>query len=131
MPDSEQARMINAIGEAIVEDPNVERVEWQALAFVATILDGQEQMTGYRYTGDGGFEALRLRGFGDVLDQLMELREAMQAEAGAAPWSQCLIQITKPDYALKLTYEYENPERWRPRKVGLDMSEFAGSLRPA
>ncbi len=61
-----------------------------------------------------------------------DLRAAMAAAApDGLPWLQCLLQITRPDYRLKLSFDYENPDRWSAQETSADMSAFADALRPA
>ncbi len=131
MTDATQAALITALGEMVVEDRSFATRPWVDLALVATITDETEEITGYRYLDDGSFEAEVPEEFGAVLEKLGELRTAMQAVASDhRPWLQCLLQITRPEYELKLVFEYENDSRWSPAETCLDMSAFAGALRP-
>lgn len=128
MTDAAQADLTVALGELIVEDPGFATRPWVALSLVATFAEGQQSVTGYRYLADGDFEAQIPRNLDEVLDKLEELRNAMAGDQ--QPWLQCLIQITRPDYDLKLAFEYDDPAKWAPTGVSRDMAAFADALRP-
>ena len=61
--------------------------------------------------------------------RVRDLRDDMAAN-GDGSFVQCLIHLTRPEYRLRLQFEFDDPKRWAPRKIGLDMSEFAEMLRP-
>lgn len=121
--------MILEVGRMVIEDPEYRDDRWQAISLVGTLGDGQREMTGYQYFADGDFEAAAPEEFGDILRKLMELRDVMEVVNGDV-WKQCLIQITKPDYEVKMQFEYDDAQRWTPKEVSLDMSGFANSIRP-
>ncbi|WP_299730324.1 hypothetical protein [uncultured Tateyamaria sp.] len=129
MADAVSADLTIEVGEMVVENFQVRDDSWHGLALVGTFFEGSEECSGYQYFADGSFEAGGMNNFGDFLDKLLELREHM-AENGEGTFVQCLIHVTKPDYALRIQYEYDNPERWWPSGPSADMSEFAEQLRP-
>lgn len=130
MSSETQAALISAVGEMIVEDKAMQRAPWQSLALAVTLdNDGNEEMSGYRYLEDGSFEAGSPDEFGDILDKLLELKAEMAAD-GDGSFQQCLIHIIKPEYKIRIQFEFDNPKRWWPKTVGVDMSEFAEALRP-
>lgn len=129
MADATTADLTIEIGEMIVENFEYRDDTWQGLALVATFFEGSEECSGYQYFGDGSFEAGGVKNFGDFLDKLLELRAHMH-QNGEGAFVQCLIHITRPDYALRIQYEHENPERWWPGGPSADMSAFAEQLRP-
>ncbi|MEW9921824.1 hypothetical protein AB2B41_19630 [Marimonas sp. MJW-29] len=124
-----QSELAFAVGELIVEDPGIAGKEWEAISVVATFRDGAEELVGYRYESDGGFEALEPVNADDILDKLEELRDAMDEEVEGA-WVQCLIHIAKPDFSFRVQYEYSDPDRWSPDGITNTMAEFAESLKP-
>ena len=130
MTDSIQNALIFEIGEMILDDPEYAGDTWDALSIVTTLDDGTERMSGYVYDAEGGFEAAAPERFGPILDKLIELRERME-ETGGGAFVQCLIQIKKPDYALTVKFEHDDPGRWSPGKVSMDMNQYAEALRPA
>lgn len=130
MTTEKQAALITQIGEMIVEDPRYLANPWHAIGIAATVSDsGTEKMSGYRYLEDGSFEAGGPKEFGDLLDKLLELKAEMVLQ-GERGFQQCLIHITKPDYKLRLQFEFDDPTRWSPTATGMDMSAFATLLRP-
>ena len=130
MSDEVSSKLIREIGEMILDDPEFGNDRWDAISLVATIHDGSEEMSGYMYFADGSFEAAAPINFGDIIDKFLDLREHMDSN-GQGAFLQCLVHITKPDIALRLQFEHENPKRWWPEKVSMDMSAFAEQLRPA
>ena len=129
MTDEKSADLIRKMGEMIINDPEFEDDSWEAIGLVATFQNGSEEMSGYSYFADGSFEAAAPVNFGDVVDKFLELRNYMEA-TGQGAFLQCLIHITKPDYALRVQFEHNDPKRWWPKKISMDMSEFAEQLRP-
>ncbi|KIX20081.1 hypothetical protein SY27_16345 [Flavobacterium sp. 316] len=128
MSKEKQAQLITEIGEMIVEDKTYQTKSWHSLAIAITLTD-EEKMSGYLYQEDGTYEAGSPREFGDLLDKLLELKAEMVKD-GDKPFLQCLIHITKPNYKIRLQFEYENPKRWTRKSTGMDMSAFANALKP-
>lgn len=124
------ADLVHEIGNRILDDPGLNGVEWDSIALVMTVVDGSERFGGYRFYGQDDYEAVRLRASGEVMDVLLDLRDAMQEDEGGAPWVQCLIQISRPSFALRMAYEYDDATRWTPEEISLDMRAFALTLRP-
>ena len=129
MSKEKQAQLITEIGEIIVDDYIAQNIAWEALGFVVTLYNGTRRMTGYRYVKDENFEASTPENAGDVIRKCRVLKEEM-SNNGEGTFVQCLIHITKPDYKIRLQFEFDNPERWKPKIIGMDMSEFANALRP-
>ena len=65
----------------------------------------------------------------EALDPLRDLQDAMAAETGNL-WKQALIHITRPGPEINIQFEYDDPTRWSLKKVSLDLSDYAESLRP-
>ncbi|MEM1431542.1 MAG: hypothetical protein AAGG09_18960 [Pseudomonadota bacterium] len=130
MTDSIQNALIFEIGEMIVEDPRYADDAWHSISLVATIGEDVEELTAFRFDEAGQSSPGTPRRGGAILDKLIELREQMQQTGGGA-FVQCLIQIKKPDYDLTVKFEHDDPERWSPGSVSMDMSAFADALRPA
>ncbi len=129
MTTETQAALISEIGKMIIEDRAYQSDDWQALGFVVTLDGGTRKMTGYRYPADGSFEASTPDEAGDVIRKFRALKEEM-SKNGDGAFVQCLIHITKPDYKLRLQFEFDDPKRWAAKSIGMDMSEFAELLRP-
>jgi hypothetical protein len=120
--------MILEIGSMILNDVNYADHDWNALALVGNFSYGQRRINGYQYFRDSSFVAEIPKC--DVTYQLKQLREAMKSESGKE-WHQCLIHITKPEMKINIQFEYDDPERWSLKKVSLDMSDYAQSLKPS
>ena len=130
MANTTQSALVFEIGEMIVEDPSVDAQPWEAISLVATYEDGSEELIGYRYLGGGDYEAVAPQNFDDLMDKLMELRQAMSDEVEGL-WVQCLLQISKPNYDFRVQYEYDDVLRWAPKSMSPTMADFAETLRPA
>jgi hypothetical protein len=130
MSKETQATLIIDIGELIIEDERFQSNPWIAIAIAVTLdNDGNEEMSSYRYLEDGSYEAGSPKAFGDILDKLLDLKGDMEMD-GDGSFLQCLIHITKPDYQIRFQFEFDNPKRWWPGSVGMDMSGYAEALRP-
>ena len=129
MGTEKQAALIMEIGELIVEDPGLAPRPWHAVSIVTTYDEDSQDLTGYLYDEDGGFEAITLENVMALMDKLDDLRDAMEDETGDA-WVQCLMQITKPKYEFRTQYEYTDAARWSPAAMSSSMQEFADALRP-
>jgi hypothetical protein len=129
MNQSEANEMIMNIGAMIINDVCYLDGDWNALALVGDLSDGQRGVCGYQYFPDGTFAAKIPKKFSDVLYKLSQLREATHTEEGVG-WHQCLIHITKPGMNINIQFEYDDPNRWSLGSVSLDMSEYAESLKP-
>jgi len=129
MSDTSQAALITEIGELIAGDAALQALDWQGLGFAVTLAGGDREMTGYRYLEDGSFEADTPDNGGDVMRKFRDLKNVMIA-SGDGAFVQCLVHLTRPEYRLRLQFEFEDPTRWRPKKISMDMSEFAEMLRP-
>lgn len=119
--------LILEIGSLIVKSKAYAKYEWQGIAAVGNFSHGQQRMNGYVYLDDGDFEA-ETPGF-ETLRKVRELRQEMEKETNKA-WNQCLIHVTKPDFKINIQFEYDDPDRWSLKKISLDMSEYAESLKP-
>ena len=128
-------QLIHEVGNLIVSDeqyvnpePDRKLRNWDALALVATVMPGDEGITGYVYEGEK-WEARIPKEDDELFDKLLELQELTKSPEGET-WKQCLIHITKPDYKINIQFEYDDPRRWSLKKVSLDMADYANSLRP-
>lgn len=129
MSKEKQAQLITEIGEMIIDDYIAQNIAWEALSFVVTLYNGTRRMTGYRYLANGSFEASTPENASDVIRKCRVLNEEM-TNNGDGTFVQCLIHLSKPDYKIRLQFEFDNPERWKPKIIGMDMSTFVNALRP-
>jgi hypothetical protein len=129
MNKGKQAQLITEIREMIIQDITYQTNPWYSLAVAVTLTHETEEMSGYLYQEDGTFEAGSPYEFGNVLDKLLELKSEMETN-GDGSFLQCLIHVTKPDYKIRLQFEYENSKKWGSKSFSMDMSDFANLLRP-
>jgi hypothetical protein len=129
MNKEKQAQLISEIGEMIINDPRYISNPWQSIAIVITLCDRSREMSSYRYLENGSFQAGSPNSAGAILRKFRDLKKQMETD-GDGSFLKCLIHITKPDYNIRLQFEFDNPERWKPKTFGMDMSEFANLLRP-
>lgn len=127
MKSKKSDELVFEIGSLIVNSEEYANSNWQGIAIVGDFSYGQVAMEGYVYFYDGDFKT-ELPG-SDILRKLRELREEMKKEINKA-WHQCLIHITKPDFKINIQFEYDDPKRWSLKKISLDVSDHAESLKP-
>ncbi|MEJ2639041.1 MAG: DUF600 family protein [Desulfosarcinaceae bacterium] len=119
--------LIQEVGALIVNSEEYANMQWEGIAVVGDFSHGQQRMNGYVYFDDGDFKA-EIPGT-DALRRIRELRQEMKKETNEE-WHQCLIHVTKPDFKIKIKFEYEDPDRWSLKKISRDMSDYAESLKP-
>ena len=119
--------LIMEIGSTIVTSEEYAQDEWVGISVVGNFYQNEQSQNGFVYLSNGEFEA-RAPGF-PTLDKLIALRDVMNEEKGEA-WHQCLVHVTRPDFKINIQFEYEDPRRWKPKKVSMDMSEYAESIKP-
>ncbi|MFT7059252.1 MAG: hypothetical protein ACJASV_001759 [Pseudorhodobacter sp.] len=129
MSKETQAALISEIGEMIVEDERYLSNPWQGIGIAVTLNEGSREMSSYRYLEDGSYEAGSPKAGSAFLRKMRELKLEMEND-GDGSFLQCLIHITKPDYQIRFQFEFDNPKRWWPGSVGMDMSGYAEALRP-
>jgi len=122
------AELIQAIGGLVLQNDEYRSDPWDGLSIVVTLVPGRQNVTGYIYDGDS-WTSRTPRGDDSFLDKCIELQEAMRSPKGEV-WKQALIHITKPGPEINIKFEYDDPKRWSLKKVSLDMSDYAESLRP-
>lgn len=127
MTDEVSIDLIVQIGELILDDGEFEDIAWDSISLVASFFEGSREITGYAFTDDGKFEPAIPWEAGEVLDKLEMLNTHMEASKQGA-FVQCLIQITKPDHALRLQFEHDDPKRWSVAAAIEAKSSFSGML---
>jgi hypothetical protein len=131
MSKETQAALISEIGEMIVEDERYLSNSWQGIGIAVTLNDGSREMSSYRYLDDGSYEAGSPKAAIAFLRKMRELKLEMENDGdGDGSFLQCLIHITKPDFKIRFQFEFDNPKRWWPGSIGMNMSGFAEALRP-
>lgn len=121
--------LLHEIGAALSADPAYALPGLAAMSLVASLRDNGGEMTGYVYLQDGSTGGIIPDDpEGRIYDLLVDLREAMRGEDGAA-WKQMLIQIVAGEEPeMQVAFEYEDPERWTA--AAEDSGAHAESLKP-
>ncbi len=119
--------LVLEIGSEIVKSEEYANDPWVGITVVGDFSHGQQSMSGYAYMSNGGFAA-RIPSF-NALRKIRSLRQEMKKEKDEE-WHQCLIHITQPDYKINIKFEYDDPDRWTPKTVSRDMSDYAESIKP-
>lgn len=126
-----RSEKIQAIGQLILSRPRIIALElWDGLAFVVSLRKGRGgSVHGFRYLKTGEFKPTSPGQVGKIITAFHELRDLMATETGAE-WQQALVHITRPDHEIKMFFEYDDPQRWKPKITGLDMTDYATSIKP-
>jgi hypothetical protein len=119
--------LLNAVGQAIVDDPAYRQAPWEGISLVAE-LDGRQSMFGYVYRPGGHWEAELPDNAFDVLDKVLELQAAMRPPGGET-WKTVLIQLRQgPEHRFHAEFEYDDGLRWRIGPENLE--QYVEELRP-
>lgn len=108
--DHEKAdQLLQAVGNALVDDPGLAEAEWDSVVLVGHLGAGATSIYAYRFVGTRA-HSVALQDF-DLYDLLPALRAAMIDER-SGPWKAVLVQITKPDLDIHVEFEHEDANRW-------------------
>ena len=120
--------LLHRLALAVAGDSALLLQGWKHLVLVSHIEGGTPDMTGFCYTGDGRAVPVSPSDFG-IFDVIEELRAAMAAADGGAPWLAALFSIDRSTGKLDARFEYDRPERWlvTPDNVADRAREFAPS----
>ncbi len=125
MNEKRANQLIQKIGSEIVGDPAVAKHDWDGLAVVAWDDGDLSNFYGYRYRGNE-CRAIEFE-TGDLFDRFMKLRDAM-AKGEPRKWVACLYTIKQPGMDIDVTYEYDDPDRWKISPDTIDT--MPKSIRP-
>ena len=122
---------IQQIGQMILTSKKIETLDaWDGLSFVITLREGGGGgIHGFYYLKDGSFGAKTPGQVGKIITAFHALQEAMHKESGDR-WHQALVHLTRPGPKIDIKFEYDNPVRWKPTVSGLDMTDYANSIKP-
>lgn len=128
MDGADRGHLLRTLVATLLADDALTWAGWEQLVLVSVHEAGTCDMTGFRYSGDGRATPVSPSDFG-VFDVLDELRAAMAAEDGGAPWLAALFRLERATARVTAEFEYEHPERWQvtPATVGDRAREFAPS----
>lgn len=130
---NEQAKsdQIQEIGQMILTSEKIARLEdWHALSIVVTLREGRGgNVHGFFYRQNGEFGPTTPGKPKDTVTAFHTLRNIMEEETGDK-WHQALVQLTRPGPEINIKFEYDDPQRWKPEISGLDMSDYANSIKP-
>lgn len=124
-------QLIHEIGTKLVEDIGSAGREFAHLVLAARIERDEPEMAGFAYTKDGDHEPVAPTNF-DILDLLLELRNAMAAADKKPPWRAALVRIDGSTGEIAFEFEYDKPDRWAitPKNVGERAKELSPLKRP-
>jgi hypothetical protein len=119
------AQLVQKLGQAILEDKAFREDNWQSIALVAQV-EGAIMTHGFAYYDDGSTKAAVLSEFASRL-LFKELADQMAGLNGRR-WKTCLAQIKRPELKLRMTYEYDDVNRWMVTPANL--KTMPKDLRP-
>ena len=119
------AALIGEIGAGILASPGFADDGWTAIALVAQI-EGALAFHGFRYYADGEAKPASDISFETAL-QFVTLADQMEG-LNRKRWKTCLVQIRKPEMKIRLTYEYDDINRWMVTPANIDA--MRETLRP-
>ena len=114
--------LVLAIGNAILEDDNIKNREWESLALVIEIADGDRNMYGYVFDANGEAHA-EVPEESNVIELAQQLREEMSKDD--EPWRAMLFQVFGDE--LRLSFDHEGNE-WAMTADNVD--EILEKIRP-
>ncbi|PZO79272.1 MAG: hypothetical protein DI629_10100 [Mesorhizobium amorphae] len=108
----EPTRLINEIGNRLVQDPAYSERDWEAIALVVGIGGGGMRMHGYIYLNDGRVEP-ELPEANDIMDLFARLDAAMtKVGPTTRPWKVALVQIRRSTGRVRFQFEHDDEDRW-------------------
>lgn len=118
------------IGAMLLAAPTYAAHEWGSAALVARFDQGRwPSVSGYLYLRDGS--AVAALPDHSTLDALAEALVALAA-AGERPdgrrWLAALVQVIRDRQEVRITLEWDDPERWRVTPANVDT--LPGTLAP-
>lgn len=114
--------LVLAIGNAILEDANIKDREWDSLALVIEIADGDRNMYGYVFDANGEAHA-EMPEESNVVELAAQLREEMSKDD--EPWRALLFQVFGDE--LRLSFDHEGNE-WA--MTADNVEEIIEKIRP-
>ena len=101
--------LVGAIGQLILDDPEVAGNDWDSVTFVA-VLDEPASIYGFRYLRDEVSPTTPL-----TIDMISLLREfqAATADRDGSTWKACIVQIHGEDLNFQIDFEREDVGRLR------------------
>ena len=119
------SELVQKIGQAILADEAFRDDDWEALALVVQV-EGAIAGHGFKYYADGSVPPAVPSAI-ETHFLFKDLAEQMAALEGR-PWKTCLAQIKKPELKLRMTYDYDDVNRWMVSPANLDT--MRDELRP-
>lgn len=117
---------LHLIGHGLLQDPEFEDQEWEAIVMIVQLEEGCASVSGFRYDAKDKYtctvpQDYDLGGDAEVLCDMM-------VEAGDARWKAILIQLTQPGPEIAIEFEYDDAQRWNIDFA--DFAQMAKKLRP-
>ncbi|WP_338663618.1 hypothetical protein VQH23_00325 [Pararoseomonas sp. SCSIO 73927] len=111
--------LIHRIGGALVRDPDVVELPWEALALVVTVEPGVVSTSGYAYDERRRPIAFTPSRGSGLVELFRELQEAT-SDPGGRRWAACLVQVRRATGKMTMQYEYDDVDRWKVTPDNLD-----------
>ena len=124
--EGQQDRLVLELGSVILADSEYTDQDWDSLSLILEFKGNSESMSGYKYSG-ARWRAATPANF-DVMDKIVELKEAMAKRTGE-PWNWALLTIVAPEMKIAIDFSYDDENPWGLEAKSLDMHDYAMSLR--
>lgn len=100
--------LVDEIGQIMLGDDALDNDDWQSLSLVVQ-LDGTPAINGFIYALDGTPSPSTLDK-AEMLRTAIELQKVMTVDG--VSWKALMVQITLPEFEIKVAFEYETAARW-------------------
>ncbi len=100
--------LVDEIGQLILGDDALDDDDWVSISAVIN-LDGQPDVRGFIYRTEGHATPSTPEK-SELLSTAKELQKVMTV--GGVTWKAVLVQITLPEFEIKIAFEYESAAKW-------------------
>lgn len=107
--DEEAANeLVDEIGQLILGDDALDDDDWVSISAVIN-LDGQHDVSGFIYRTEGHATPSTPEK-SEILSTAKELQKVMTVDG--VSWKAVLVQITLPEFEIKIAFDYESAAKW-------------------
>jgi len=100
--------LVDEIGQIMLGDDALDNDDWQSLSLVVQ-LDDTPVINGFIYALDGTPSSSTLDK-AEMLKTATELQKVMTVDG--VSWKALMVQITLPEFEIKVAFEYETAAKW-------------------
>jgi len=100
--------LVDEIGQLILGDDALDDDDWVSISAVIN-LDGQPDVNGFIYRTEGHATPSSPEK-SEILSTAKELQKVMTVDG--VTWKAVLVQITLPEFEIKIAFEYESAAKW-------------------